>query len=226
MLVHMSQFYGIMLLCRPFLMYVLVRKLKPETRNELQDSASLYSFCKGCIKSSFLTIKLLNYYMENTTNILELFVVINGCLFAAAILGLTLLEQIKQQQPDAGYINVLFDTLRTARKVLYNYGIFNATSERWGKSIDGMIEVLSKVQNSNVNNSGNLLNSDDAEFEAFNKEMVSLINEEIGMNDLKHFQQSFVPSNIDLHFDTFLYNQDIVTLDNNRLSLDVFIYDF
>lgn len=84
--VHMFQFYGIMLLCRPFLMYVLVRKLRPDSRTELQESASLFNFCKGCIKSSFLTIKLLNYYMENTTDILELFAAINGCLFAAVIL--------------------------------------------------------------------------------------------------------------------------------------------
>lgn len=44
--------------------------------------------------------------MENTTDILELFVVINGCSFAAIILGLTLLEQIKQPQPDSRYIEV------------------------------------------------------------------------------------------------------------------------
>lgn len=106
MLVHMSQSYGIMLLCRPFLIYAVVKKLKPETRSELKDSTSLNNFCKASIKSSFLTIKLLNYYMENTTDILELFVVINGCLFAVIILGLTLLEQIKQPQPDSRYIEV------------------------------------------------------------------------------------------------------------------------
>lgn len=225
MLVHISQFYGIMLLCRPFLIYAVVKKLKPETRSELKDCASLNNFCKGSIKSSFLTIKLLNYYMENTADILELFIIINGCLFAAVILGLTLLEQIKQPQPDARYIEVLFATLRTARKVLYNYGIFNATSERWGKNVNDMIEALSDMQNSNINTERNL-NFERADFRTFNEEIVAFNNEEIAMNDLKSFQQSFVPSNVDLHFDTFVYNEEIVTLDHNGLSLDVFMYDF
>lgn len=225
MLVHMSQFYGIMLLCRPFQIYTVVKKLKPETRNELKDSVSLNNFCKGSIKSSFLTIKLLNYYMDNTTDILELFVVINGCLFAAVILGLALLEQINQQQPDSRYIDVLFATLRTARKILYNYGIFNATSERWGKSVNDMIEALSDMQNSNINTK-RVLNFERADLGTFNEEMLTFINEGIGMNDLKSFQQSFVPSNTDLHLDTFVYNEEIVTLDHNGLSLDVFLYDF
>lgn len=225
MLVHMSQFYGIMLLCRPFLIYTIVKRLKPETGNELKDSTSLNNFCKGSIKSSFLTVKLLNYYTENTTDILELFVVINGCLFAAVILGLTLLEQIKQPQGDSRYIEVLFSSLRTARKILYNYGIFNATSERWGKSVNDMIEALADMQDPNINTKG-VLDYERANFGTFNEEMVTLINEEIGMNDLKAFQQSFVPSNIDPHFDAFVYNEEIVTLDHNGLSLDVFMYDF
>lgn len=225
MLVHMSQFYGIMLLCRPFLIYAVVKKLKPETTSELKDSTSLNNFCKASIKSSFLTIKLLNYYMENTHDILELFVVINGCLFAAVILGITLLEQLKHPQPGSRYIEVLFSTLRTARKILYNYGIFNATSERWGKSVNDMIEALSDMQTPNINTE-RVLNFERADFGAFNEEMVTLINEEIGMNDLKTFQQSFVPSNIDLHVDTFVFNEEVVTLNHNGLALDVFMYDF
>lgn len=52
-----------------------------------------------------------------------------------------------------------------------------------------------------------------------------LINEEIGMNGLMNFQQSFVPSNMDLHFNTLTYNENIARLDNNGLSHDVFMYD-
>lgn len=78
-----------------------------------------------------------------------------------------------------------------------------------------MLEVLSKRD----------LNSSRNDFETFNKEMIMLINEEIGMNSLMNFQQSFFPSNMDPHFNTLTYNENIVTLDNNGLSLDVFRYD-
>lgn len=51
--VHMSQFYGIMLLCRPFLMYIIMRNLKALTNDELPFNSILLNFCKGCIKSAF-----------------------------------------------------------------------------------------------------------------------------------------------------------------------------
>lgn len=120
-------------------------------------------------------------------------------------------------------ILVSFETLQTARKILYNYGIFNATSERWGENVENMLEVLSKVQDLNIDSKRNL-NSSRNDFETFNKEMIMLVNEGIGLNDLKNFQQSFVPSNIDLHFNTLTY-ENIATLNNNGLSFDVFMYD-
>lgn len=83
-------------------------------------------------------------------------------------------------------------------------------------TINNMLEVLSKRD----------LNSSRNDFETFNKEMISLINEDIGMNDLMNFQQSFVPSNMDLNFNDLTYNENVVTLDNNGLSLDVFMHDF
>ncbi len=60
MLIHMSQFYGIMLLCRPFLMYVLVRKLKPETRSELQVVAKLED-----IRARYLFIDFSTHFVVN-----------------------------------------------------------------------------------------------------------------------------------------------------------------
>ncbi|CAR65417.1 DEHA2A14520p [Debaryomyces hansenii CBS767] len=120
-------------------------------------------------------------------------------------------------------ILVSFDTLQTARKILYNYGIFNATSERWGENVENMLEVLSKVQDLNIDSKRNL-NSSRNDFETFNKEMIMLVNEGIGLNDLKNFQQSFVPSNIDSHFNTLTY-ENIATLNNNGSSFDVFMYD-
>lgn len=136
-----------------------------------------------------------------------------------------MLEQIKLPQPDTEYINILFDTLQATRKILYNYGIFNATSERWGENVENMLEVLSKVQHPIIDSERDL-NSSRNDFETFNKEMISLINEDIGMNDLMNFQQSFVPSNMDLNFNDLTYNENVVTLDNNGLSLDVFMHDF
>lgn len=225
--VHMAQFYGIMLLCRPFLMYIIVRKLKPGTKSELQDNSSLLNFCKGCIKSSFLTIKLVNYYVENTTNNLELFVAINGCFFASVILGLSLLETIKQSQPDARYVNVLFDSLHIARKILYYYGSFNATSERWGGNVDNMLAALSETQNQYSKLiPGNASTSNQTDFETFNEEIISLDDEEFSLNNLMNFQQTFVPSNTDMNSEIFMYSEDVAKQNNDTQSLDVFMYDF
>lgn len=224
--VHMSQFYGIMLLCRPFFMYVMVRKLNSETNSEFTRGSPLLNFSKGCIKSSFLTIKLINYYTKNTTNILETCAAINGCLFASAILGLTLLEQIKRRQPDKEYINVLFDTLNISRKILYLYGMFNALSERWGTKIDDMLAALLDIRNSVTETSETISDSDQTDLGTFYKEIVSLDNKEISSNNLRNFQQTFVPSNTDMHSDTFMYSGDVAALNNNNQSLDVFMYDF
>ena len=225
--VHMAQFYGIMLLCRPFLMYIIIRKLRPETLCELSDNLSLLNFCKACIKSSFLTIKLVNYYVENTYNNLELFVAINGCFTASILLGLNLLATIKQAQPDARYVNVLFDSLHTARKILYYYGSFNATSERWGVNVDNMLTILSEAQNQNSKLiSENVLTSNQTGFEEFNKEIISLDDEEFSLNHLMNFQQTIIPSNTDMNSEIFMYNEDMATQNNDNQSLDVFMYDF
>ena len=99
MQVHLAQLYGIMLLFRPFLMHVLLRKLKPGTYGELKDDWLLLYFCKACIKSSFLCVWLISFYTEQKGDRTELFAMSNGCLFASAILGLTLLEQRLQSKP-------------------------------------------------------------------------------------------------------------------------------
>lgn len=49
----MAQFYGIMLLCRPSLMYTIVRELNPETKSELHDNSSILRFAKGALNHHF-----------------------------------------------------------------------------------------------------------------------------------------------------------------------------
>lgn len=72
-----------------------------------------------------------------------------------------------------------------------------------------MIEALSDMLNPNINPE-RIQNFERANFGTFNEEMITFINEETGMNDLKSFQQSFVPSNIDLHLDAFVYAEKVV----------------
>lgn len=164
-----------------------------------------------------MTIKLINYYIENTIDILELFVAINGCLFASVILGLTLLEQTKQSHPDIRYINVLFDILHTGRNILFYYGKFSATSERYGKSVDKMLAALSDTQQIlyTKRTPESTLNSDQSHFEEFYKEIISLENEEVSLNNLMNFQQTFIPSINDDDSDNFMFDEDFVSLNNN-----------
>ena len=222
---HLSQLYGIMLLFRPFLMHVLLRKLKPGTYGELKDDWLLLYFCKACIKSSFLCVWLVSFYMEQKTDRTELFAMSNGCLFASAILGLTLLEQRLQSNPDHDYIRVLSDTLQVASNILHNDGTFNLNSERWGENVDNMVAAIPKYQHEQTST-----NSDDAsnlygnDFEEFNKEIILMDDEFGGLKDLTNFQQGFIPSDDELLYAMGIDRKELGS--NESPPLDAFMYDY
>lgn len=225
MQVHLAQLYGIMLLFRPFLMHVLLRKLKPGTYGELKDDWLLLYFCKACIKSSFLCIWLISFYMEQKGERTELFAMSNGCLFASAILGLTLLEQRLQSKPDYDYIRVLSDTLQVASNLLHNDGAFNLSSERWGENVDNMVAAIPKYQHEQTStNPGDASDSNRNDFEEFSKEIILMDNEFGGLKDLTNFQQGFIPSDDELLCAMGIDRQELGS--NESPPLDAFLYDY
>lgn len=224
MQVHLSQLYGIMLLFRPFLMHVLLRKLKPSVYGELTHNSLLVYFCKACIKSSFLCVWLINFYLEQVNDRMELFAISNCCLFASGILGVTLLEQKLQNKPDSEYISILSDTLQAASNFLHKDGRFNVTSERWGENVDNMIGTIpnDKLDQSTPNfDSPSGLDKD---FESFIKEIILMDNDSEGLKDLANFQQEFIPSDDELLNAMGIHKQELDP--SGDLPLNAFLYDY
>lgn len=225
MQVHLAQLYGIMLLFRPFLIHVLLRKLQPGTYGELKNDSLLLYFCKACIKSSFLCVWLISFYVEKKSDRIELFSMSNCCLFASAILSLTLLEQRLQSHPDYDYIRVLTDTLQAASNLLHNDGMFNLNSERWAENVDNMVAAIPKDQLEQVfSNLENVPNSYKNDFEELSKEIILMDNECGGLKDLSNFQQGFIPSDDELLCAMGIDRQELEL--NGSPILDAFMYDY
>ncbi|KAI5960174.1 uncharacterized protein KGF55_004897 [Candida pseudojiufengensis] len=240
-LVHIGQLYGIMTLTRPFLVYVVTRKLKPETKQQIKDEQSLMNFCKACIKASFLVIKLLKFFVTHNPNRKEVFTIQSSCFFASIILGFTLLEQRNSSKPDYHYISVLQDALDDGYNILNNFAYFNITCKRWATNLQNMMNDLKKYDKTttttNSESSLNSLNSENNN-EIFNNEMISLGTENKALEEMINFQQFFVPSTIHQELDQILNsaNKDSssdsgsnIYKNNNKNNymdfLDAFRYD-
>lgn len=104
---HLSQLYSIVLLCRPFFMFVILNKKhkkhstkkangenlqkRPKTRLE----TSMCNFCKATTKSSTLIIQMVENYIISTNRLKSARAELNGlihtCLMASLIVGLSIL---------------------------------------------------------------------------------------------------------------------------------------
>ena len=243
--VHIGQLYGIMALTRPFLVYVVTRKLKPETKQQVKDEQSLMNFCKACIKASFLVIKLLKFFATHNPHRKEVFTIQSSCFFASIILGFTLLEQKLSLKPDAHYMGVLQDALIDAYNILFNYSYFNVTCKRWARNLKNMINALNSLDECtseqgytdggyNLGGSGDGGSGADAGADAdagnfkdsavpmtpagetFNHEMISWGMDNKALEEILNFQQFFVPT-VSPGFDHLL-SQGINTGYRNNLS--------
>ncbi|RLV95705.1 Filamentous growth regulator 27 [Spathaspora sp. JA1] len=184
--VHLGQLYGIMALTRPFLVYVVTRKLKPETKSQITDEQSLMSFCKACIKASFLVIKLLRFYSSHNPDRKEVFTIQSACFFASIILGFTLLEQRKSSKPDEHYMEVLREAIKDGRETLKTYASFNHTCNRWAEHLEHMLQALD-TEASDMGSTYSL----SSEIEQFNNEMINWANESKGLEEILNFQSDF-----------------------------------
>ncbi|KAI5954115.1 hypothetical protein CANMA_004954 [Candida margitis] len=228
--VHIGQLYGIMTLTRPFLVYVVTRKLKPETKQQVKDEQSLMNFCKACIKASFLVIKLLKFFVTHNPHRKEVFTIQSACFFASIIIGFTILEQRKSSKPDLHYISVLQDTLMDGYNILNNSADFNITSKRWAINLQNMINHLKQFEPELVRNSQSPTVHSESDPEPFNDELISWGIDNRALEEVLNFQQYFVPSTTTKELDDILNG----TPDNNYIRsnvsessdfLDAFRYD-
>ncbi|CCE43418.1 Fungal specific transcription factor domain family protein [Candida parapsilosis] len=228
--VHIGQLYGIMTLTRPFLVYVVTRKLKPETKQQVKDEQSLMNFCKACIKASFLVIKLLKFFVTHNPHRKEVFTIQSACFFASIILGFTLLEQRKSTKPDLHYISVLQDTLLDGYNILNNYADFNITCKRWAMNLQNMMNHLKQFEPASARNSQSPQVHSEGDPEPFNDELVSWGIDNRALEEVLNFQQYFVPTTTSKELDDILNGSP----DNNYIKsniaeasdfLDAFRYD-
>ncbi|KAG7665516.1 uncharacterized protein J8A68_000918 [[Candida] subhashii] len=214
--VHIGQLYGIMALTRPFLVYVVTRKLKPETKSQVKDEHSLMSFCKACIKASFLVIKLLKFYTVHNNYRKEVFTIQSACFFASIILGFTLLEQKNSAKPDLHYMGVLEEAIKDGIDILSTYAGFNNTCKRWCQHLENMMIALNCEEGVDESCASSI----SSEVEQFNHEIVSWNIENKALEELLNFQQYFVPVDVTTQDNL----QDLLNINSNDY-LNAFKYD-
>lgn len=212
-LMHLSQFYGIMLLCKPFFMHVLMRRLQPDS-SEVKNLDFYRHFCGAAIKSAFLTINLISTFLDCNPDRLELFTTINSCFFASLILAFTLFHYTRVQNSSREYIAALTSAVTRGKDILYEFGAFNITLERWSENLNNMLRAISDAQE--VDSSPGLTE----DFNVLKDEIVKMNADEFGrQQESINFQDTFVPT-------AFAISEDELNDANmeNPLLLEIFMH--
>ncbi|EGW35390.1 uncharacterized protein SPAPADRAFT_146579 [Spathaspora passalidarum NRRL Y-27907] len=144
LLIHMSQLYGIILLSKPFFMYLLFKRNKNESPNKRSKQEAIMSnFCAASIKSSVLMIQLIHFFKEHNPHRMESYVLVNCCFMASLILGLTILyRQTNVYEPDEFTIDILAEKLMVAKSILLFYSEVSATAARFHTIVTKMYRAL------------------------------------------------------------------------------------
>ncbi|EAZ63935.2 zinc finger transcription factor of the Zn(2)-Cys(6) binuclear cluster domain type [Scheffersomyces stipitis CBS 6054] len=214
LLLHLSQLYGIMLLSKPFFMYIAFKSniannsggSVPPRRN--RHEATMVNFCKASVKSSVLTIQLINLYRERHPQRIESYTTVNCCFMAALILGLSILHRKNNPEFQDEYnIALLMETLNTAKIILSFYGPINATSQRFYKIVGKMQRSLEAAYgdmehmiSSSVSSPNNIRDGIFSTPSAAPLNIAALQNHSLrggnasDLEALMNFQQFFVPS--------------------------------
>lgn len=218
-LVHLSQFYGIMLLCKPFFLQVIARKVKPLLVQETTNGEFFLHFSNAAIKSAFLTINLISKYVDFNLERLELFTTINCCFFASLILAFTLFEQTRLKSSNKDYIKALSSAVNRGKDILYDYGDFNATSERWSENLGNMLKAIFEEEPNHASGPGSHAGLEDLDI--FKEEIVKMNRDEQDrQKESINFQETFVPADFGALTEDELNAANI----DNPLFLDLFLY--
>ncbi|KAL6451973.1 FGR27 Filamentous growth regulator 27 [Candida maltosa Xu316] len=150
LIMHLCQLYSIVLLCRPFFMYLIFDKkrrkhmlTKPKTKNEL----AMSNFVKVATKSSLLIIQMVENYtnsLARKTGQVESHGVTHACFMASLIIGLSILylEQNRYTSKDLYYSAKLMKYLNIAKKIFLYYNVSNPVSIRFHNIVESMQSAL------------------------------------------------------------------------------------
>lgn len=180
LVMHLLNLYGIMLLSRPYYMYVAISKFKQEKKLDLLT----IEFHQAAIKASFLCINLVNYYVNTTaTRFFETALVSNCCCFAALILGTEILSTSNDD------VKECMEVLDTAKCLLRNFGVQFETADRYGEIIEAMIASIKATKAPAKKETTTSFNWDMADIKFIGELNGNLLS-------LLEFQQDFVPKEI------------------------------
>lgn len=164
LLLHLSQLYAIVLLSRPFFMYLIFDKKKkrkilkrPKTRPEV----AMHNFCKATAKSSALIIQLVENYINTiriTSGRAELHGLTHTCFMATLIIGLSLLylEDNGYTLKDGYSSCKQMSYLNSAKKIFEYYSQTNPISSRFYNIVEQM--QLALMNKFNLDMDGNRIN--------------------------------------------------------------------
>lgn len=167
---HLSQLYSIVLLCRPFFMFVIMNKKhkkhstkkangenlqkRPKTRLE----TSMCNFCKATTNSSTLIIQMVENYIISTNKLKSARAELNGlihtCLMASLIVGLSILflENNGYSIEDGYSSSQLMKYLNSSKQIFKFFDrVNNALSMKFHNIIEKMQLALMNKFNLDVN---------------------------------------------------------------------------
>lgn len=140
-LLHLFQFYGIVMLCKPFFVLALMRKLDMGEVGRVANEQLVTNFCRAAIRASFLTVELISKFVRKTER-LEMFATTNCCFFASLVLAFTLFVCKRSGEEDASFQAALELAARKGQKILFDYGTFNIISSRWSDNVSNMLQAI------------------------------------------------------------------------------------
>ncbi|KAL6452008.1 FGR27 Filamentous growth regulator 27 [Candida maltosa Xu316] len=143
LLVHMLQLYGIMLLGKPFFMYLLFKRNPTNCGTDKQEKV-LKNFCAATIKASVLTIQVAHIFIQHNPQRTESYITANCCCKAGLILGLAILyrQTNPDYEKDEFSIGALLQQLQIARSILYFYSSTSQISKRLHSILDRLVRAV------------------------------------------------------------------------------------
>lgn len=206
LVMHLLNLYGILLLSRPFYIYVSLSKFKGLKTDKLSNE-----FHQAAIKASFLCIHLLDYYVKSSSGFFETALVSNCAFFASLILGTAILTSTDDLED-------CMNILTTGGKLLRRFGIQFETADRYGEVIEAMIESI-KIAKTPVEQKFTWDFTDIKFIAELNGNLLSLLE----------FQQDFVPKDIASIGDFIHNNSNTGTIEtdlpHNYVNYELFFGD-
>lgn len=152
---HLSQLYGICLLCKPCFLFVIHSHQK-----NVPVSDRNLGYFNSCVKSSVLTIQLVAFFLEKEQihRRADLYVIFNCCFMSALVVGMTISVLSTNKLSQEFDPSILMSTLVNADKVLAFYGIFNVISKRYHEIVSLMIDAI-RTSNDEFQNAARLLSN-------------------------------------------------------------------